>query len=592
MGVASVLHNSYIVLMPSAAIRRQAALDAIATVAAGARAADAETDIVDFKEEAGTVQGGTPTTIPSQHEPAAVALAREVACFANTRDGGVLVVGVRDSEAGPAAFVGAQLDAVWLRRRIWALTSPHFSIDEVEEVHEQGVRLYLINVPPAIEEIRSGDRLRMRRGTECVEVSGDDARRLLEERRGFDWTAEPSGLRLSDADPFAMASAQRHYRERSGTNLGLRELVSRMGVTVDDADDPELDRAGALLLASFEPGIHQVELLITDSEGVRARSHLLAGAPVLTALDEVFARLDSVAFPIRTPTIRGLVRREARAVPEAAYREAIVNAVMHRDYQLSRMTIVAIASGAPTSTAIKVRSPGGLPPGVSVDRLLVTPSRPRNEAMAQALRVLGIAERQGVGIATMYRTMVRDGHGYPEIEEEGGDVVVRLAGGEPDLGLRAYLDGLDAQDPGITDDVASVIAVRELLTATPLRPRQLADKAQRTEREAREALDRLEGIGAVERLLNRSLSFRLSDRAAEALGSRVSTRRSTLDHQADLIRAHLDVYPDIGRDEVASILRVSHDNATRVLGKLRTRGDLVLTGPSRGRSVRYRWARR
>jgi hypothetical protein len=211
--------------------------------------------------------------------------------------------------------------------------------------------------------------------------------------------------------------------------------------------------------------------------------------------------------------------------------------------------------------------------------------------MAQALRVLGIAERQGIGIATMYRTMLRDGHGYPEIVEEGGDVVVRLAGGEPDLGVRAYFDGLDEQDPGITDDAATVIATHELLASTPLRPRTLALKAQRTEREAREALERLERVGAIERLLNRSLSFRLSDRAVKALGPRVGTRRSTIDRQSDLIRAHLDVFPDVGRDEVAQILGISDDHATRVLGKLRARGDLALTGPSRGRSVRYRRAR-
>lgn len=586
-----MLHKAYICPVSSAAIRRQAALDAIAKVVSGTRAADAETGVVDFKEEVGTVRGGTTVNIPVHHEPAAEALAMGVACFANSRDGGVLVVGIRDSEAGPAALVGAQLDTVWLRHRIWALTSPRYSLDEIEEVTVKGVRLYLINVPPAIEEIRSGGRLRMRRGTDCVEVSGDDARRMLEQRRGFDWTAEPSGLRLSEADPQAVGSAQRHYRERTGASLGLRELASRMGVTVDGSDDPEINRAGALLLTAFEPGVHQLELLVTDTEGVRARTHVLSDAPLLTALDEVFGLLDNLAFPVRTPAVSGLTRREARTVPQAAYREAIVNAVMHRDYQLDRMTVMVTATGAPSSTAIKVRSPGGLPPGVSLDRLLVTPSRPRNDAMSQALRVLGIAERQGVGIATMYRTMLRDGHGYPEITEEGGDVVVRLAGGEPDLGLRAYFDGLDQQDPGITDDATTVIAIRELLASTPLRPRGLADLAQRTENEARESLERLERVGAIERLLNRSLSFRLSDRAAKVLGPRVQTRRSTLEQHAQLIRAHLDVSPDIGREDVSVLLGVSDGRATRVLSQLRARGDLALTGPSRGRNVRYRWAR-
>jgi hypothetical protein len=60
--------------------RRQAALDAIAAVAAGARAADIETEVVDFKEESGTVTtGGRRVAIGDRYEPAARALAAEVA---------------------------------------------------------------------------------------------------------------------------------------------------------------------------------------------------------------------------------------------------------------------------------------------------------------------------------------------------------------------------------------------------------------------------------------------------------------------------------------------------------------------------------
>jgi hypothetical protein len=62
--------------------RRQTALEAIAAVAAGAKAGFVETEIVDFKEEAGTVNAGGRRPIDSRHEPAAQALAGEVACMA------------------------------------------------------------------------------------------------------------------------------------------------------------------------------------------------------------------------------------------------------------------------------------------------------------------------------------------------------------------------------------------------------------------------------------------------------------------------------------------------------------------------------
>jgi hypothetical protein len=88
--------------------RRQAALNAIAAVAAGVVAGDVETEVLDFKEEARTVvAGGRRAAIGAQHEPAAQALAAEVACMAMSERGGAIVVGVNDCAAGSAAFVAA-----------------------------------------------------------------------------------------------------------------------------------------------------------------------------------------------------------------------------------------------------------------------------------------------------------------------------------------------------------------------------------------------------------------------------------------------------------------------------------------------------
>ena len=308
---------------------------------------------------------------------------------------------------------------------------------------------------------------------------------------------------------------------------------------------------------------------------------------MLPVLDEALALLDTVAFPEGQPVIVGGTRRELRSVPDAAYREALVNAIMHRDYQLDRLTIVAIATGSPSS-AIKVRSPGGFPANVSVGRLLATPSRPRNEALARALRTLGVAEREGVGITTMYRAMLRDGHPPPEIIEDAGDVVVRLAGGRPDVGLRAFFDDLESRDDRLGRDAAAVIAVRELLRSTPLRPEDLAVAAQRTVGEALETLAALEQAGAIERLLDRSRSFRLTRAARTQLGSRVDYRRSTLDEHWALVRAFLDEHREIRRDDAVRLLDVTPDRASRILGQLLRGGRLTLAGPRRGRAVRYR----
>src|ERR1700691_5651097 len=117
----------------SALFRRRLAQDAIDAILAGTSAHYLEREMLDFKEEAGTVgRDGVRQPIDAHDETAARVLAGEVACFKNSDRGGMLVVGINDKAAGSDAFAGSYLDVGWLRGRIHALTSPHVSIETPE----------------------------------------------------------------------------------------------------------------------------------------------------------------------------------------------------------------------------------------------------------------------------------------------------------------------------------------------------------------------------------------------------------------------------------------------------------------------------
>lgn len=433
-------------------------------------------------------------------------------------------------------------------------------------------------------------KLRARHGTACEELSGDRARELLERRRNFDWTAAPSGLRLSTADGAGLDAAARHYAAASGrSRLSALELARRLGVALDDSDDPELSRAGALLLCRAEPGVVQLSVLVTRTEGTPSRRHEDLGAPLLVAFDESWAVLDAAFADTRE--VVGAQRRSVRAIPEAALREAVVNALMHRDYRLAAGSIVVQAIGEPASV-LKVTSPGGFPRGVRQERLLAVRSQPRNPALAHAMRTLGLSEVEGVGIDTMYRVLLRDGHAPPDIGEDGGDVVCRLVGGAVDRGVRSFFEGLYAGDPVIEEDARAHIVVTELLSRTPVRAETLAGPAQCSRAEAAEILERLEAAGAVERLLNGARSYRLTRSAREALRDRIRySLRQPVEESWELVRALLDVKPAIGTADVASVLGLQRVAASRILSRLSK--ELALIEPianERGRGVRYRLA--
>ncbi len=128
--------------------------------------------------------------------------------------------------------------------------------------------------------------------------------------------------------------------------------------------------------------------------------------------------------------------------------------------------------------------------GVDESRLLAT----RNRVLADAMRVLGLAGRDGIGISAMYRTMLRDGHFPPDITASGGDVVCRLPSGRVDEDVQGFFDSLARTESRFDEDVRYHIAITELLSRTPLRAENLASAAHCSEEEAFDVLRRLADV--------------------------------------------------------------------------------------------------
>lgn len=192
---------------------------------------------------------------------------------------------------------------------------------------------------------------------------------------------------------------------------------------------------------------------------------------------------------------------------------------------------------------------------------------------------------------TMYDVMLRDGHPAPSITEDAGDVVVVLSGGRPDIAVRSFFDALARRDRLLGEDVRATIAVTELFLGATLRPERLAATAQCTVDEALQVLERIADAGVVERLLNRSRSFRLTTTARRALASRIRyPSRRAIEGHWELVRAFLDQTSEVSRDDVARLLGVSSARAAGVIRELVQANQLTFAGPRRGRWVRYRLA--
>lgn len=116
----------------------------------------------------------------------------------------------------------------------------------------------------------------------------------------------------------------------------------------------------------------------------------------------VFAQLDS-AFDYlmlcnkTAASFKGLERVEKSDYPESAIREALLNAIVHRDYSFSGSIIINV-----TDNEIEFISIGGLLPGLSPDDIRSGISQPRNKKLAEVFHRLHLIESYGTGIRRIY----------------------------------------------------------------------------------------------------------------------------------------------------------------------------------------------
>ena len=118
---------------------------------------------------------------------------------------------------------------------------------------------------------------------------------------------------------------------------------------------------------------------------------------LLSQMEDAYAVLDM--YNRTHAKVEGLYREDRRDYPESALREALLNALVHRDYAFSSSTLISVFDNR-----IEFVSIGGLPKGVSLDDILLGLSVPRNENLANVFYRLRLIEAYGTGIPKIMRS--------------------------------------------------------------------------------------------------------------------------------------------------------------------------------------------
>lgn len=144
----------------------------------------------------------------------------------------------------------------------------------------------------------------------------------------------------------------------------------------------------------------------------------VAGASIRGPLDRQVVRSMDWFRDLRLPGRFATDQRmDEPLLPAEVLREALVNALVHRDYEIMERQVMLEVF----RDRVEVTSPGGLPGRMTVERVRGGGApRSRNEAMANAMVVAGLTGRRGTGWLGMRRRMREFNGTEPQLVSEAG----------------------------------------------------------------------------------------------------------------------------------------------------------------------------
>jgi ATP-dependent DNA helicase RecG len=258
----------------------------------------------------------------------------------------------------------------------------------------------------------------VRHAAENRPLGGDAIRLLASAKSTADFEVEPvPGATRADLDDALIEEYldRRAERGRRPLNGAVTDHLVNIGAL---ADGGTVTTSGLLLFGRYpQEFLPQSGVVFVRFEGSAPHGHedRLAGYGRRDDLEGPLARLVEKAWNITVGEMRvgavvaGLKREEQYEYPPVAVREALVNAIAHRDYRIGgrRVEIRMYAD------RLEIISPGGLPGYITVDNI-VEEHFSRNPRLVAGLFQWGYIEELGLGIDRMIEDMLQRGHPAPE----------------------------------------------------------------------------------------------------------------------------------------------------------------------------------
>ena len=415
--------------------------------------------------------------------------ARTIAGMAN-QSGGLIVFGVKpDGEVAGQDVTERTLEKVAAQI---SRVSPRPICSVTTLAIEDRSSLVVIRVDAGpLRPYRWNGKAYLRTGAATLELSEEQARQMLldAEHQGQRWEDLPSELEVVDLDPDEIRRTVEEAIRRGRLNEpDTREVLPLLrGLRLLDVNDRPTN-ASAVLFGTQDAlerhRLSQCQLKVARFLGVGNTAPMDDEHQWIGNLFSLYRRADRFILDhLRISAVLpkdSWIRVDTPEVPPNAMREAVLNALAHRDYSMW----YAATTIAYFDDRIEIASPGSLHFGLTAERLYAPHgSLPWNPTIARVLHQRGMIETWGTGFTKMVEEVRQAGLVPPLLSEIPQNLVVTFT--RPGWAPVAFKSGLSTEQGELLDALyghqSLTIADAERLSGRPRRSlqrdfRELADR--------------------------------------------------------------------------------------------------------------------
>ncbi|GAB6286810.1 MAG: ATP-binding protein [Methanoregula sp.] len=503
----------------------------------------------------------------------------EIVALANT-NGGMLFIGVEDDGTitGSRQRHGASSDVNKLKSAIFHNTVPNINTIVSVVSHPLGNVLVIeVDRYPEICSTTSAKTLRRAIGSdgkpETVPFYARDQISRRVDLGLLDFSAQP--VDSATFDDFDLLEFERVRQtvtklrgDRTLLDLSNEELAKALRLVETRNGNLVPNVAGLLLLG--RPGsiqrflpTHAVHFQVLDKQG-DVRVNDAFHEPIVKIIEEIESRFK--ARNEERERIVGLLRFPIPDYSPTGFREAVNNALLHRDY--TRMESIYVQW---QHDHILITNPGGFMEGITTKNILVHEPKPRNTRLAEAFKRIGITDQTGRGVDKIYLGQVRYGRPPPDYSRSDKSAVrVVIAGGESPLDFAAFI--FEEERKGELFSLDDLLVINKLNYDQRIDAPSAGEIIQKGPVEGRRVLEHLHELGLVEVREERSgqvyqlpaslyKRFHMKAEYVRAKGFEPIQKEQMV---IEFVKEH----GKIKRADVTKLCKISDDQAKRLLKSL------------------------